>query len=59
MDLLLYLENRRSQPARLLRVGLEEVVRDALGGLWANARQPAQLVEEALQRVPVVKLVHP
>ena len=49
MNLLLHLQNRMGQPARLLGVRLQQVICDALGGLRANAREPPQLIEEYLQ----------
>ena len=49
MNLLLYLQNGLGQAARLLGVGLQQVVGDALGRLGANARQATQLIEQFLQ----------
>ena len=56
VHLLLDLEDRAGKAPCLLGVGLEQVVRDALGRLRADAREPAQLVQKTLQRVAVVCL---
>ena len=52
--LLLDLEDGLRQAAGLLGIGLKQVVRNALGRLGTNARQPAQLVQQPLERTPVV-----
>ena len=49
MDLLFDLEDGLGQTPRLLSVGLQKVIGDALGALGADARQAPQLVEEFLQ----------
>lgn len=46
VDLLLDVENRLGKAAGLLGVRAEDVVGDALGALGANARKPAQLIEQ-------------
>ena len=56
VHLLLDLEDRAGKAPCLLGVGLEQVVRDALSRLRADAREPAQLVQKTLQRVAVVCL---
>ena len=51
VDLLLDLQDGLGQAARLLGVGLQQVIGDALGRLGTNARQTAQLIEQFLQTV--------
>jgi hypothetical protein len=55
VHLLLHPQDGVRQAARGLRVCLQQVVRDALGRLGPNARQPAQLVKQALQRAAVAR----
>ena len=43
------LENRLGEAPRLLGIGLEQVVGDALGALGPDAGQPPELVEQLLQ----------
>ena len=45
VDLLLDVEDRVGEATRRLDVGSQEVIGDALRGLRADARKPAQLVE--------------
>lgn len=45
----LYVEDGLGQTARLLGIGFEQVVGDALRALGANARQTAQLIEQPLK----------
>ena len=58
VHLLLNVQDCRGQAAGLLRVGLQQVICDALGGLGAHARQSAKLVQQALQGPPVVRCDH-
>ena len=51
VNLLLNLQDSLGQAARLLGIGLEQVIGDALGRLGTNARQTAQLIEQFLQTV--------
>ena len=54
-DAFLDLEDRTGEPVRLFLVDLEQVERDALRRLRADARQPAERVDQVLDRRGIVR----
>ena len=54
MNLLLHVEDGLGETAGLLRIRAEDVIGDALGALGTDARQAAQLVEQAAEGPAIV-----
>ena len=52
-DLLLDLDDRRCESARVFRRDPQDVERDALGRLGSDARKPTELIDQALDRAGV------
>lgn len=54
VHLLLHVQDGRCKPSGPLHIGLQQIVGDALSGLWADARQSAQFVKQTLEGSAVV-----